>query len=266
MRRMFDITVAVLVLILLGPVLLAIFVMIRTTMGGPVLFRQIRSGLRGRDFEILKFRTMLHERYPDEPDADRITRAGRILRASSLDELPQLINVLRGDMGIIGPRPTLPAQVVHYTPRQRGRLDVRPGLTGWAQVQGRNALSWPVRIEYDLWYVRNRGVRLDLRILWRTVGVLLRPDGITAVGGVNPGFPIPGAGGRVASTPLVGVEHRPREPGSGDQPAGRARGTDAFPLPRPIVWTAPITHSPVDPTRLLPPQRPSSDPLAEEVS
>jgi len=259
---MFDITVAVLVLILLGPVLLAIFVMIRTTMGGPVLFRQIRSGLHGRDFEILKFRTMLHERYPDEPDADRITRAGRLLRASSLDELPQLINVLRGDMGIIGPRPTLPSQVVHYTPRQRGRLDVRPGLTGWAQVQGRNALSWPVRIEYDLWYVRNRGARLDLRILWRTIGVLLRPVGITAAGGVNPGFPIPGAG-----TPApAGGDHPAREAGFGDHGTQRARATESFPLPRPIVWTAPITHSPVDPTRLLPPQRPSSDPLAEEVS
>ena len=262
MRRMFDITVAVLVLILLGPVLLAIFVMIRTTMGGPVLFRQIRSGLYGRDFEILKFRTMLHERYPDEPDADRITRAGHLLRASSLDELPQLINVLRGDMGIIGPRPTLPSQVVHYTPRQRGRLDVRPGLTGWAQVQGRNALSWPVRIEYDLWYVRNRAVGLDLRILWRTVGVLLRPVGITAAGGVNPGFPIPGAGTKAPA----GGDHPARESGFDDRGAGRARGTESFPLPRPIVWTAPITHSPVDPTRLLPPQRPSSDPLAEEVS
>jgi lipopolysaccharide/colanic/teichoic acid biosynthesis glycosyltransferase len=252
MRRTFDITVAVLALILLGPVLLAIFVVIRTTMGGPALFRQTRSGLRGREFRILKFRTMLDERYPDEPDAVRITRAGRILRTTSLDELPQLINVLRGDMGIIGPRPTLPGQVVHYTPRQRGRLDVRPGLTGWAQVQGRNALSWPVRIEYDLWYVRNHSARVDCLILWRTVGVLLKPAGITAAGGVNPGFPIPG-------------EHSGRD-GVAHEGTARERVAESFPLPRPIVWTAPITHSPVDPTRLLPPHRPAGEPLAEEVS
>ncbi|WP_406280258.1 sugar transferase [Embleya sp. NBC_00896] len=254
MRRTFDITVAVLALVLLGPVLLAIYVMIRTTMGGPVLFRQTRSGLRGRDFEILKFRTMLDPRFPDEPDATRITRAGQLLRTTSLDELPQLVNVLRGHMGIIGPRPTLPSQVVHYTRRQRGRLDVRPGLTGWAQVQGRNALSWPVRIEYDLWYVRNRSARVDLVILWRTVGVLLRPVGITAAGGVNPGFPLP-----VQAQASEEADHQaPR--------AGGPKERESFPMPRPIVWTSPITHSPVDPNRLLPPQRPAGDSLAEELS
>ncbi|MFI6977726.1 sugar transferase [Embleya sp. NPDC050154] len=257
MRRLFDITVAVLALVLLGPVLLAIHVMIRATMGGPVLFRQTRSGLHGRDFEILKFRTMHDPRFPDEPDATRITRTGQLLRTTSLDELPQLINVLRGHMSIIGPRPTLPSQVVHYTRRQRGRLDVRPGLTGWAQVQGRNALSWPVRIEYDLWYVRNRSARVDLTILWRTIGVLLRPTGITAAGGVNPGFPVP-----VATLPA-------EDPGR--EAAARPGGTrfdrgETFPLPRPIVWTAPITHSPVDPTRMLPPQRPAGESMAEEVS
>ncbi|MGC0417676.1 sugar transferase [Embleya sp. AB8] len=256
MRRLFDITVAVVALVLMGPVLLAIYVMIRATMGGPVLFRQTRSGLHGRDFEILKFRTMLDPRFPDEPDATRITRAGQLLRTTSLDELPQLVNVLRGDMAIIGPRPTLPSQVVHYTPRQRGRLAVRPGLTGWAQVQGRNALSWPVRIEYDLWYVRNRRARVDLIILWRTIGVLLRPTGITAAGGVNPGFPVP-AGVQAAEE----AGRTPARPGS----TRPARG-ESFPLPRPIVWTAPITHSPVDPTRLLPPQRPAGDKMAEEAS
>ncbi|GCD99284.1 sugar transferase [Embleya hyalina] len=257
MRRLFDITVAAVALVLLGPVLLAIHVMIRATMGGPALFRQTRSGLHGRDFEILKFRTMLDQRYPDEPDATRITRVGQLLRTTSLDELPQLINVLRGDMGIIGPRPTLPSQVVHYSPRQRGRLDVRPGLTGWAQVQGRNALSWPVRIEYDLWYVRNRGARLDLVILWRTVGVLLRPSGITAAGGVNPGFPVP-ASAETGTSAEAKQQPRPAPV--------RTPRTDAFPLPRPIVWSGPITHSPVDPTRLLPPQRHAGDSLAEEVS
>ncbi|NUP31598.1 MAG: sugar transferase [Streptomycetaceae bacterium] len=191
MRRVFDVAVAALTLLLLGPAMLVIAVLIRVTMGGPVLFRQTRSGLHGRDFRILKFRTMRHPRYPDEPDADRVSKVGHILRTTSMDELPQLINVLLGDMAVIGPRPTLPEQVAHYTPRQRGRLDVRPGLTGWAQVQGRNALSWPARIEYDLYYVRNRSYRLDLRILFRTVGVLLKPQGITGAGGVNPGFPIP---------------------------------------------------------------------------
>ncbi|WP_436774671.1 sugar transferase [Yinghuangia sp. YIM S09857] len=210
MRRLFDVTTAALTLLLLGPMIIVIAVLIRTTMGGPVLFRQTRSGMHGRDFRILKFRTMRHPRYPDEPDQDRISRVGHLLRTTSMDELPQLINVLTGDMAVIGPRPTLPEQVAHYTPRQRGRLDVRPGLTGWAQVQGRNALSWPARIEYDLYYVRNRGFRLDLRILLRTVVLLLRPQGITGANGVNPGFPAaqkasaaqnsPGTGGVTAAS------------------------------------------------------------------
>ena len=149
---------------------------------------------------------MRHPRHPDEPDQDRISRIGHILRTTSMDELPQLINVLLGHMGVIGPRPTLPEQVAHYTPRQRGRLDVRPGLTGWAQVQGRNALSWPARIEYDLYYVRNHGFLLDLKILLRTVGVLLKPQGITGAGGVNPGFPIPVAPVKI---PAQGSEQAP---------------------------------------------------------
>lgn len=202
-RRLFDVTTAALALLLLAPAMLAIALFIRTTMGGPILFRQTRSGHHGREFRILKFRSMRHPRRPDEPDKDRITRLGHLLRTTSLDELPQLINVLRGDMGIIGPRPTLPEQVAHYSERQRGRLAVRPGLTGWAQVQGRNSLTWPERIEYDLHYVDHRGVALDLRILLRTVGVLLRPVGITGAGGVNPGFPVPDAAGKpeAASTP-----------------------------------------------------------------
>lgn len=190
-RRLFDVTTAVLALLVLGPAMLVIALLIRATMGGPVLFRQTRSGHHGREFAILKFRSMRHPRHPDEADKERITRLGHILRTTSLDELPQLVNVLRGEMGVIGPRPTLPEQVAHYSERQRGRLAVRPGLTGWAQVQGRNSLTWPERIEYDLHYVDHRGVRLDLSILWRTVGVLLRPVGITGAGGVNPGFPIP---------------------------------------------------------------------------
>ncbi|WP_233290519.1 MULTISPECIES: sugar transferase [Kitasatospora] len=191
MKRGGDLAITVLTGIVAIPLGLVIALLIRCTMGGPVLFRQTRTGLLGQEFEILKFRTMRDKRFPEEPDAPRITRLGDLLRRTSLDELPQLWNVARGEMGVIGPRPTLPEQVVHYSHRQRGRLDVRPGLTGWAQVQGRNSITWPERIELDLWYVRNRSFGLDLRILLLTVKVLLNPAGITAAGGVNPGFPAP---------------------------------------------------------------------------
>jgi lipopolysaccharide/colanic/teichoic acid biosynthesis glycosyltransferase len=133
---------------------------------------------------------MRPERYPGEPDSDRSPRLGQLIRATSLDELPQLWNVLVGDMSLIGPRPTLPEQVAHYSDHQRGRLAVRPGITGWAQVNGRNSLSWPERIELDLWYLRHRSLRLDLRILVLTVLRLVRPHGIYGAGGVNPGFPV----------------------------------------------------------------------------
>jgi len=177
-------------LVLLSPLLALTALVVRLTMGSPVLFRQRRSGFEGSEFSILKFRSMRAERRPGEPDADRLTAVGRLLRSTSLDELPQLWNVVRGDMSLIGPRPTLPEQVVHYTARQRGRLVVRPGITGWAQVRGRNSLSWPERIELDLWYIQNRSLALDARILALTLVRLLHPAGVTAVGGVNPGFPI----------------------------------------------------------------------------
>ena len=122
---------------------------------------------------------------------DRLTRVGHLLRSTSLDELPQLYNVLRGDMTLIGPRPTLPEQVVHYSSHQRRRLEVRPGLTGYAQVKGRNSITWPERIELDIWYIDNRTVLLDLRILVATVRNLVRREGITGPGGVNQGFPLP---------------------------------------------------------------------------
>ncbi|WP_371495584.1 sugar transferase [Kitasatospora sp. NBC_00374] len=186
-----DLAVASLAGAVAVPLGLVIALLIRCTMGGPVIFRQTRTGRDGREFQILKFRTMRDRRFTEEEDAPRITRIGALLRKTSLDELPQLWNVARGDMGIIGPRPTLPEQVVHYSPRQRGRLAVRPGLTGWAQVSGRNSISWPERIDLDLWYIANRSLLLDLKILARTVKVLLRPQGITAAGGVNPGFPAP---------------------------------------------------------------------------
>jgi len=191
MKRGGDLAVTSLAGIIAVPLGLLIALLIRCTMGGPVIFRQTRSGLDGREFEILKFRSMRDKRYDEEPDAPRITRLGALLRKTSLDELPQLWNVARGDMAVIGPRPTLPEQVLHYSPRQRGRLAIRPGLTGWAQVRGRNSISWPERIELDLWYIANRSILLDVRILALTAKMLLHPTGITAAGGVNPGFPIP---------------------------------------------------------------------------
>jgi lipopolysaccharide/colanic/teichoic acid biosynthesis glycosyltransferase len=186
-----DLLAAVILGLVLLPLVLGIAVIVRWRLGSPVLFRQVRSGLDAKPFTIVKFRTMRPERFPGEPDADRLGRLGLVLRASSLDELPQLWNVLRGDMSIIGPRPTLPDQVAHYSRRQLGRLAVRPGVTGWVQVTSRNSLSWPERIEADLWYIKNRSLRLDLRILAMTFLRLVRPTGVTAEGGVNPGFPVP---------------------------------------------------------------------------
>lgn len=151
---------------------------VRLTSPGPVFFRQERIGLRGAPFRLWKFRTMVDGDNPVFPDATRITPAGRILRRFSLDELPQLINVAAGDMSIVGPRPTLRYQVERYDDRQRGRLAARPGLTGLAQISGRNALSWDARIEHDLDYVRRQSLSLDLHILARTFGTMLRGEGL----------------------------------------------------------------------------------------
>lgn len=191
MRRAVDLVVAGLALVVLSPLVVAIALAVWITMGRPVLFRQLRIGRQGRPFTILKFRTMRPEREPGEPDTTRLTRIGRVLRATSLDELPQLVNILSGDMSLIGPRPTLPEQVASYAPRQHGRHAVRPGVTGWAQVNGRNSLSWPERIELDLWYIEHRTLWLDLRIVGLTLLRLVRPHGLYGEGGVNPGFPLP---------------------------------------------------------------------------
>jgi lipopolysaccharide/colanic/teichoic acid biosynthesis glycosyltransferase len=193
MRRLVDVVVATVAAAVLAPVVAVVALLVLSSAGSPVLFRQERVGRGGVTFTILKFRTMRPQFHPGEPDAERLSPLGRFLRASSLDELPQLWNVLRGDMSLIGPRPTLPEQVAAYSPRQRGRLAVRPGLTGLAQVEGRNTLSWPERIELDLWYIAHRSLLLDLRIVTRTVRHLLRPTGVTGPGGHNPGFPLPAA-------------------------------------------------------------------------
>ncbi|MGI8536725.1 MAG: sugar transferase [Mycobacteriales bacterium] len=191
MRRTVDVAGSLVGGVVVSPVLALVAALVRLRLGRPVLFRQRRSGLHGREFTIVKFRTMRPESFPGEPDAARDTSLGRALRGSSLDELPQLWNVVRGDMSLIGPRPTLPEQVAHYSELQRGRLAIRPGITGWAQVQGRNSLSWPERIELDLDYIARRSWRLDLRIVLLTVNRLLRPSGVYGEGGVNAGFPVP---------------------------------------------------------------------------
>jgi lipopolysaccharide/colanic/teichoic acid biosynthesis glycosyltransferase len=183
-KRALDIALASAVTVVVSPVLAGIAVAIKLESRGPVFFRQERVGRFGRGFEILKFRSLVEEP-PREPGdylisaADpRITRVGAFLRRWSLDELPQLWNVLRGDMSIVGPRPTLRYQVEQYDDFQRRRLEVLPGVTGWAQVAGRNALSWPEKIKLDVWYVDHRSLRLDLRILLATVPTLIRPRSI----------------------------------------------------------------------------------------
>lgn len=193
-RRSTDLLAATALAVVLAPLVVVIAAVLLVADGRPVLFRQRRSGRWGREFDIVKFRTMRPERFDGEPDADRESRVGRFLRWSSLDELPQLWNVWAGEMSFIGPRPTLPEQVARYDPRQRGRLSVLPGITGWAQVNGRNSLSWPERIELDLWYIQHRSLALDARILALTALRVLRPSGVVGEGGLNPDFP-PRAGG-----------------------------------------------------------------------
>ncbi len=184
MRRTVDIVISALALALASPVLIAAMVAIRLESPGPVIYRQRRVGMHGREFDVLKLRTMIDGAEHigaglaiDAGDA-RVTRVGALLRRASLDELPNLWNVLRGEMSLIGPRPTLPVQVAQYTERQRGRLQVRPGITGWAQVNGRASLPWSERIELDLYYIEHRSLALDLRILWRTPALVYGGEGL----------------------------------------------------------------------------------------
>lgn len=185
-KRALDLIVAVPALIALAPVMAGTALWIRLAMGGPVLFRQQRPGLGGRPFLLLKFRSMNEARDSEGkllPDAQRLTSIGRLLRRTSLDELPQLWNVLRGEMSLVGPRPLLMEYLAHYTPEQARRHDVRPGVTGWAQIHGRNELPFSERLKLDLWYVHNRSLLLDLKILlttarkvWSGQGVRLEQD------------------------------------------------------------------------------------------
>ena len=184
-KRTFDLAASIAALVLLSPILAATAAAVRLCIGSPVLFRQQRPGLDGRPFEILKFRSMTDARGADGvllPDADRLTRFGRFLRASSLDELPELVNIARGDMSFVGPRPLLMQYLPLYTPEQARRHEVRPGLTGWAQVRGRNALSWEQKFALDTWYVENRSLWLDLKILALTARAVITREGISQDG------------------------------------------------------------------------------------
>jgi lipopolysaccharide/colanic/teichoic acid biosynthesis glycosyltransferase len=184
-KRVFDLVAASLALLMLALPLLALAWLIRRKLGSPVLFCQVRPGLQGRPFTMVKFRTMTDKRGPDGallPDAQRLTPFGRFLRSSSLDELPELWNVLKGEMSLVGPRPLLMEYLPLYTTEQARRHEVRPGITGWAQVNGRNAISWADKFALDVWYVDHRSLWLDVRILWRTVRKVLVRDGISAAG------------------------------------------------------------------------------------
>ncbi len=185
LKRMLDIIGAVVGLVVLSPVLAVVAIMIRRQMGSPVLFRQIRPGQHSKLFQMVKFRTMrdaIDANGNCLPDSERLTRLGRFLRSSSLDELPELWNVLKGDMSLVGPRPLLMEYLPLYSFEQARRHDVRPGVTGWAQINGRNAISWDEKFALDVWYVDNRSLWLDLKIIWMTFRKVVTREGISAAG------------------------------------------------------------------------------------
>ena len=185
LKRVFDVVVSATALVVLAPVMGLIALAVWRTMGRPVLFRHVRPGLHGKPFVMYKFRTMRDLRDAAGellPDETRLTPFGRWLRATSLDELPELLNVLRGEMSLVGPRPLLMEYLERYTPEQARRHEVKPGITGWAQIHGRNNLSWEERLRLDVWYVDHWSLWLDLKILWRTLWMVLRREGISAQG------------------------------------------------------------------------------------
>lgn len=185
MKRLFDIFVSLWALVLLLPIFIILYLMIAVKMGRPVFFKQVRPGLDGKPFEMVKFRSMTDEKDSRGdllPDEQRLPAFGKMLRATSLDELPELWNVLKGEMSLVGPRPLLMEYLDHYTPEQARRHLVRPGVTGWAQVNGRNAISWEQKFELDTWYVANRSFVLDIKILWLTVRQVIKRDNISQEG------------------------------------------------------------------------------------
>ncbi len=203
-KRAIDLAAAALLLLLCSPILAAVALALRVRQGSPVLFHQQRPGRGGLPFELLKFRTMLDAAGPDGrplPDAERLTPVGRLLRSTSLDELPQLWNVLRGDLSLVGPRPLLMQYLARYSPEQARRHDVLPGITGWAQVNGRNAISWEQKFALDVWYVDNWRLSLDLQILFMTAGRVLSRSGISQ-------------GGHATMPEFMGSDAPKRPPGS----------------------------------------------------
>ena len=187
-KRFFDISVSSTALVLLFPMLIFLSWQVRRQLGSPVLFRQLRPGLNGKPFKMIKFRTMRDVRDAQDnplPDSERMTPFGSFLRSSSLDELPELWNVLKGEMSLVGPRPLLMEYLPLYSPEQYRRHEVRPGVTGWAQINGRNALSWEEKFNLDVWYVDNRSLWLDLKILFLTIKKVVVRDGISAEGEVT---------------------------------------------------------------------------------
>ncbi len=184
-KRTIDIVASGCTLLLAAPVLVLVAMAVRLQLGAPVVIRQQRAGLQGGPIRVTKFRSMTDERDARGsllPDEERLTRFGCLLRASSFDELPHLWNVLRGDMRLVGPRPLPTAYVERYSPQQRRRLDAKPGLTGWAQVQGRNSLSWPDKLGHDVWYVENASFAVDMRIIMLTIKTVLTRNGVSADG------------------------------------------------------------------------------------
>jgi sugar transferase EpsL len=184
-KRLLDIAGATTALIVTSPLQLAVAVVVRNRMGSPVLFKQLRPGLNGTPFTLFKFRTMRSfeiQANVDQSDSARLTPFGRWLRSTSLDELPELLNVLRGEMSLVGPRPLLMEYLDRYTPEQAQRHNVKPGITGWAQVNGRNALTWDEKFTLDVWYVEHVSFKIDLQILWRTVSQVINRSGISAAG------------------------------------------------------------------------------------
>ncbi|WP_426416883.1 sugar transferase [Aestuariirhabdus sp. LZHN29] len=182
-KRVFDVTISLVTLVLLAPVVVVVYISVLRFLGSPALFKQVRPGQGDKLFSMVKFRTMRDAVDPDGnplPDSERLTPFGAFLRSTSLDELPELWNVLKGEMSLVGPRPLLVEYLPLYSPEQARRHEVKPGVTGWAQVNGRNAISWEQKFEYDIWYVENQSLMLDIKILWMTVAKVLNRDGISS--------------------------------------------------------------------------------------
>lgn len=188
LKRLFDIAITLASIIMLSPSLAVVALLVRVKLGSPVLFKQIRPGLQGKPFTLFKFRTMTDARDADGrllSDAGRLTKFGRFLRATSIDELPELINVLKGDMSLVGPRPLLMQYLARYTHEQSRRHEVQPGITGWAQVNGRNAITWEEKFKLDVWYVDNLSLWLDVKIIFMTIWKIFKREGITQPGQVT---------------------------------------------------------------------------------